>query len=289
MRQTGHCIVGRSQQRDLGQIKWRGNTVEKTKPDLMAATGTQRPGGSKRILAQLEHGPRQPAHTARAAGWSIDGWTVSLFALLLLMCSVAWLMHDKTVTPKTFRRDYSSGSSSSVVRRAAESRPAVEQPATIVNEATPHIRADDNPAPATQASSGTEGSDTADATARSMRTAAATPRPSTPAARATAATTAATPAARTATATTPAAGQAATASPSDTDVTLLTALMAHTSKPAAVTPERPRDVVERQEGDTTAQLLARCKQLGLIEGMLCRSRICSGRWEADAACRAPSH
>jgi hypothetical protein len=53
------------------------------------------------------------------------------------------------------------------------------------------------------------------------------------------------------------------------------------------TPERRRDVVERQDGDTTAQLLARCKQLGLIEGMLCRSRICSGRW-ADAACRTPS-
>jgi hypothetical protein len=272
MRQTGHCIVGRSQRRDLGQIKWRGNTVEKTKPDLMAATGTRRPGGSKRILAQLEHGPRQPAHTARAAGWSIDGWTVSLFALLLLMCSVAWLMHDKTVTPKTFRHDYSSGSSSSVVRRAAESTPAAEQAATIVNEAPPRARADGIV-------------DTEDAAVRSTRTVAATPRTATPVARAAATT--ATPAVRTAATT--AAGQAATTSAGDTDVTLLTALMAHTRKPAAVTPERPRDVVERQEGDTTAQLLARCKQLGLIEGMLCRSRICSGRWEADAACRAPSH
>ena len=71
--------------------------------------------------------------------------------------------------------------------------------------------------------------------------------------------------------------------------TLLAALVAHAGTPAAVTPERSRDIVDRHDGDTTSQLLARCKQLGLIEGMLCRSRICSGRWESDAACRAPSH
>jgi hypothetical protein len=75
----------------------------------------------------------------------------------------------------------------------------------------------------------------------------------------------------------------------DTDVALLAALVAHSSQPAVAAPERSRDVVERQPGDSTAQLLARCKQLGMIEGMLCRSRICSGRWEADAACRAPAH
>jgi len=75
----------------------------------------------------------------------------------------------------------------------------------------------------------------------------------------------------------------------DTDVTLLAAMVAHAGQPAIVAPERSRDIVERHNGDTTAQLLARCKQLGLIEGMLCRSRICSGRWEADAACRAPAY
>jgi hypothetical protein len=31
-------------------------------------------------------------------------------------------------------------------------------------------------------------------------------------------------------------------------------------------------------------LLQRCKQLGMIEGMLCRARICSGRWDSDPAC-----
>ncbi|HWW71129.1 MAG TPA: hypothetical protein VN089_14400, partial [Duganella sp.] len=86
----------------------------------------------------------------------------------------------------------------------------------------------------------------------------------------------------------PARGKAATPA-NDTDVTLLAALVAHANKPTVVAPERSRDIVERHEGDSTAELLARCKQLGLIEGMLCRSRICSGRWDSDATCRVPAH
>ena len=69
----------------------------------------------------------------------------------------------------------------------------------------------------------------------------------------------------------------------DSDVALLTAMVAHahlqegTAKPV-------RDVVLRKEDEETPSLLQRCKQLGMIEGMLCRSRICSGRWDSDAAC-----
>lgn len=83
--------------------------------------------------------------------------------------------------------------------------------------------------------------------------------------------------------------QPSTALSADTDVTLLTALVAHASQPTMVVAENSRDVVERKDGDATAGLLQRCKQLGQIEGMLCRSRICSGRWDNDQACRAPSH
>lgn len=260
--------------------------MEKTKPDLMAASGTQRLASSKRILAQLEHGARPAAHPARATGWTIDGWTIGLFALLLLMCSVAWMMHDKTITPKTFRHDYSSGSSPSVARRVAESTPAAEPPATIVNETAPGFGVDSDDGKAAQPSHGRVAA-VADKIGPAPLPKLAAPAARTAAAAAPASTTTtAIPASRTAAAT--ASGPTAAAA-GDTDVTLLTALMAHAGKPAAVTPERPRDVVERQAGDTTAQLLARCKQLGLIEGMLCRSRICSGRWEADAACRAPSH
>ena len=79
------------------------------------------------------------------------------------------------------------------------------------------------------------------------------------------------------------------AAPADSDVTLLTAMVAHANGPTTVSPERTRDVVDRQDGDSTESLLGRCKLLGTIEGMLCRSRICAGRWDSDAACRAPSH
>lgn len=49
---------------------------------------------------------------------------------------------------------------------------------------------------------------------------------------------------------------------------------------------RNQDVVERKPGDRTADLLKRCKKLGIIEGELCRWRICSERWDTDLACKA---
>jgi hypothetical protein len=282
MPQTGHCIVGRSPPGDVGQIKCKGDIVEtsKLKPDLLAASArARRPTQDKRILAQLEHGVKAPARPARATGWSIDGWTIGLFALLLVMCSVAWLMHDKRITPETFR----SGASSTIERSAAtpasaapapDNGPTAEQAAAIVNMVADPA----SPQPAATSAGTTIQTPTAataaianTATAQPTRTAAA---PHKPAAR---------PVTSSASATAPAQPTG------DTDVTLLTALVAHANKPATVAPERSRDVIERQDGDTTAQLLTRCKQLGLIEGMLCRSRICSGRWESDAACRAPSH
>ena len=75
------------------------------------------------------------------------------------------------------------------------------------------------------------------------------------------------------------------AAPGDSDVALLTAMVAHAHRQAG-TALPARDVVLRQrEGEQeTAELLQRCQQLGLIEGMLCRSRICSGRWDSDPAC-----
>lgn len=69
----------------------------------------------------------------------------------------------------------------------------------------------------------------------------------------------------------------------DSDVTLLAAMVAHGQRPAEPAPVR--DVVLRQSEDETAALLLRCRQLGLIEGMLCRARICSGHWDSDPACR----
>lgn len=71
--------------------------------------------------------------------------------------------------------------------------------------------------------------------------------------------------------------------PGDSDVALLTAMVAHAHRQEGTAPP-VRDVVLRQQEEETAELLRRCQQLGLIEGMLCRSRICSGRWDSDPAC-----
>jgi len=73
------------------------------------------------------------------------------------------------------------------------------------------------------------------------------------------------------------------AAPGDSDVALLTAMVAHAHRQEG-TAKPVRDVVLRRQEEETAELLQRCKQLGLIEGMLCRSRICSGRWDSDPAC-----
>ncbi|WP_373988099.1 hypothetical protein [Duganella sp. BuS-21] len=265
--------------------------TSKSKPDLLAETSR---GESLRILAQLEHGARAPAHAARPSGWTIDGWTIGLFALLLLMCSVAWIMHDKTITPQTFRQGYSGGVTSAPARRSAppsaEHAPQGQQAAAIINM-PPAALADGDSAVAAEDGAETPAHSAQRRTAASVSPALPASWASAPqAARALA--TQHKPPSLPVRATPPATNAAvagATAQIGDTDVTLLTALVAHANKTAAVTPERPRDVVERQEGDSTAPLLTRCKQLGLIEGMLCRSRICSGRWESDAACRAPSH
>lgn len=98
--------------------------------------------------------------------------------------------------------------------------------------------------------------------------------------------------------------------PSDSDVNILTALVSHgdsvneapKAKETAKSKQQAKkksaepvlaqnasdgpDIVERKAGDNnTAGLLQRCKQLGMIEGELCRWRICSGRWDTDNACK----
>ncbi|TCV81096.1 hypothetical protein [Sulfurirhabdus autotrophica] len=101
-----------------------------------------------------------------------------------------------------------------------------------------------------------------------------------------------------------------TAASSDSDVNLLEAIVAHStgadlatdkklsgkqktsSKKSQVSPKentktasRNTDIVERKPGDSTEALLQRCRQLGFIEGELCRWRICSGLWSVESACK----
>lgn len=316
------------------QIKFEGNIVDtsKRKPDLMGAPGAQT-DGAKRILAHLEHGARLPASKpARAASWAIDGWTVGLGLLLLAMCGIAWLMHEKSTPSGGFKASYSSTRTAPrherteetlQVRRRLENAhvdpgevvigPA-ELPAAIVNDPAQLLaqnRLDgrnESQAMAVQTAAARELGPTANTqsavagrptpgpealpaeTTRVASVGAAYPKSAGAISKynrgannASGATSRVTPA-------TAAASRGKAAAPAnDTDVALLTALVAHAGTPAVVAPERSRDIVERREGDSTADLLARCKQLGLIEGMLCRSRICSGRWESDATCRAPAN
>lgn len=101
------------------------------------------------------------------------------------------------------------------------------------------------------------------------------------------------------------------AQPADSDVNILSALVSHGDSVTEQQPPKAKetakskqqakkkaaepalaqngsdgpDIVERKAGDSTGGLLQRCKQLGMIEGELCRWRICSGRWDTDAACK----
>jgi hypothetical protein len=82
----------------------------------------------------------------------------------------------------------------------------------------------------------------------------------------------------------------------DSDIALLSALVANTSKSSddasnitgstkkPVIPAINLDVVERNPGDNTKNLLARCEKLGGIEAKLCHDRICSGSWQSESAC-----
>jgi hypothetical protein len=220
--------------------------------------------GGKRILAHLEHGRSPAAKPARAAGWTIDGWTIGLCVLLLTMAGMAWMMHKKTVTPDSFKPG-----------RVSASVPAV--PVAVERQEAPPAERGSNQAAAII------NDPAAGSAERSVAPAVQKARAAAPAAVASTASPRAAPVKLPARTTPP------PAAAGDTDVALLAALVAHAGKPTVVAPERSRDVVEREKGDSTAQLLARCKQLGLIEGMLCRSRICSGSWDVDPACGAPSH
>ena len=127
------------------------------KPDLTGAA----PGANDkaRILSHLEHGARRPAaKPVRASGWTIDGWTIGLVLLLVIMCSVAWWMHDTTITPGEFSHGYRDGLAGkrrdgaplsaamleTVDKASAELSapvaPVAALPAAIIND--PHMAAD---------------------------------------------------------------------------------------------------------------------------------------------------
>ena len=206
-----------------------------------------------RILSQLEHGAL-PATVPAAARWrpALPRIAIAASAVGAAALIVALLVDAPAPVPApappmvTGTLAAPRATAASAATAAPSLAPPLPAAATIVNDAMPPA-VTQAPAPATTV---------------------AAPRK--------------TPPARQAAVRAPAA-RPATAAPGDSDVTLLTAMVAHAHRQEG-TQAPVRDVVLRRGEEDTPGLLQRCKQLGLIEGMLCRSRICSGRWDSDPAC-----
>ena len=223
-------------------------------PTLLAGADTAATqGGGNRILSRLEHGGAPPA-TTPAMRWRPGRrhWTAG--AALLAAPFIAMLVHETASLPApppaaTTPVPASVAAAPPAVPPSAPPAPPLPhgaQAATIVNEAAPAAP----PAPAV-------------ANPGAARKAASPP-------------------VRQAAARAPASRPAA-AVPGDSDVALLTAMVAHAHRQEGAA-KPARDVVMRKDEEETADLLQRCRQLGMIEGMLCRARICSGRWDSDPAC-----
>ena len=263
--------------------------TSKQKPELMSAPHSGQ-DQSQRILASLEYGGK-PVTVARTTIRQLDSWIVGVSSLVLILAALAWATRNSANAP--VRQPPALPPNMTTPSRpaapAAISRePQDSQAAAIITEpaAADHQAARGTPT----TSAGTEpATRTVPVPELAAQHKAPSPHVAAPPAHPTTIASAATRNSSNAGATAAHSATPSVTASADTDVTLLTALVAHAGTPAAVTPERSRDVVERREGDSTEALLLRCKQLGLIEGMLCRSRICSGRWDSDAACRAPSH
>lgn len=213
-------------------------------PDLLSKAGAAGAhSDGKGILSQLEHGVAAPA--ARPALRWRPGWR-HWAAGALCLAVLAVLAYDTSIMPLPLPPAPAPATSTAPPALPVPSVPVVP-PHTA--QAATIVNAAAPPLPALAAT-------TASARASAPRKAAAPARPQ---------------------------GPRPAAAPGDSDVALLTAMVAHAHRQEG-TAKPVRDVVLRRQEEETAELLQRCKQLGLIEGMLCRSRICSGRWDSDPAC-----
>ncbi len=244
----------------------------------MLGTAAPDPADHSRILASLEHGSGARAAPrpgdadadagivhARSLAWAL--------ALMLLLALLGWWASRDAAGPADHGANAAPPANAAPQGAAAAppQAPAPAPAAIITDIAAPPALAS---SPALAAGMGAAAPQPAPAAAP----------PSTPRA-------VAVPAHRVAANARPAppgplrkARQSVPAAAADSDVVLLTALVAHANSGRAAS-ESNRDVMLRKDSDSTATLLQRCKQLGMIEGMLCRSRICAGSWDSDLACQ----
>ena len=218
-------------------------------PDLLDKAAAAADGN--RILSQLEHGVTPAAPPARR--WHPGRRHLRGGLLCLLLATGALLLlREHAALPEPAAAPPAKPATAGMAPPAAPAPVPPARPdataATIVNEAGPAMPLAPGPADAAPAQA-------VPAPQRRAATRAPAPKP-------------------------------AVAPAGDGDVALLTAMVAHAHRQegAASRTDAARDVVLRKTEEETASLLQRCRQLGLIEGMLCRSRICSDRWDSDPAC-----
>ncbi|MYM41854.1 hypothetical protein [Duganella qianjiadongensis] len=215
-----------------------------------------------RILQQLEHGAQTgPARMAQAH-WNIEQWIIGLGILIAIICTSAWYLQPRRSEPAmavAMSGPAGKPEVADLLARPAQAAPSPESAAAhIVSTAV----IDEPPA-------------------RHTASYAAPRHERTPAHKTSL------PANQPATLPDKAPRNPPADASMDRDAALLAALVAHGNTNLSATGTGNRDIVERQANDNTGHLLQRCQQLGMIEGMLCRSRICAGRWESDQACRQP--
>jgi hypothetical protein len=287
-----------------GHIKLGGNILQPsdhkpprgTGPNLLRGLMGQSdvaPADHNRILARLEHGEGTAAPSSQRRGRIV----ASAAVMLALAGALGWTFYQNIGTPTLDMRSLSSDVATRLDSAGTGAAPApvasagaapTETPTQTPNVAPPEKTAaaivDEPPAIAIKAPAAVT-TPVAPAAVVAV-VASAMPHAPKPAATYT------TPAAAKIVATPPPKGKGMGKSkvapvPVDSDVTLLTALVAHANNqtpPPDVPPAASRDVVQGGPGEATASLLQRCKQLGLIEGMLCHARICSGRGD-EPACK----
>ncbi|WP_374359922.1 hypothetical protein [Pseudoduganella danionis] len=245
------------------------------RPSLQGAA-KQSGGDNWRILQQLEHGGAVAPEASKPQHWNIDQWIIGLGLLIALICASAWYLHPRPV--RSVAQSTAPASARTPAVRTASATPSMEAPQMPAHSLTAPASQNNQVAQIINAPASVAAADVPQA-AVAAAAAPQTPhhekgplhkslRPASPHA--------------------PLATSAPAEAGADRDAALLAALVAHGSAGRTSAALVNRDIVERQASDSTQHLLQRCQQLGMIEGMLCRSRICAGRWDSDQACRQPA-
>ncbi|CAN7201775.1 hypothetical protein LJR289_000566 [Pseudoduganella sp. LjRoot289] len=283
------------------------------RPDLLSAPQGSSSSSSQRILASLENSGKSNAPGATLARLR-PSHLVLLVTLLAVLAAIVACFSYVGMEPAQHRKELDFGKHPTPLARPPQevermAAAIVNEPLPAVSPASSKLSSNQHRAAAAAVAAAAAAQPAGAARIAQRRTAARLHAPDTPAkaapgmpatqarewghahanASASPSASARPLAAAYAGGTVPQARLSAAAAQPDSDIALLTALVAHTGAQASSPPtgQASRDVVEHKEGDSTATLLRRCQRLGGAEASLCRTRICNGLWLHEAACRTP--